>query len=97
MGGANAGGAACKKRRFEVLDRLARGGAGLSPGQRNDWSWFCHAWDSAMVKEHKDNWGTVFSEWMQNVLESGEGNAFSKFVFNESRRVFKDVAALHVP
>ena len=50
-----------------------------------------------MVKEHKDNWGKLFAEWMQCVLDSGEGNAFSKFVYNETRRVFKDVVALHVP
>ena len=33
-GSANAGGAAAKKRRFEVLDRVARIGAGLSNGQK---------------------------------------------------------------
>ena len=80
-----------------MLERMARGGSGLSPGQRNDWAWFCAAWDNAMVAEHKDHWGKLFAEWMQGVLDSGEGNAFSKFVYNETRRVFKDVVALHVP
>ena len=50
-----------------------------------------------MVAEHKDNWGKLFAEWMQGVLDSGEANAFSVFVYNETRRVFKDVVALHVP
>ena len=97
QGSANAGGPACRKRRLEVLERMARGGSGLSPGQKNDWAWFCAAWDNAMVAEHKDHWGKLFAEWMQGVLDSGEGNAFSKFVYNETRRVFKDVVALHVP
>ena len=33
-GSANAGGAAARKRRFDVLDRVARVGAGLSAGQK---------------------------------------------------------------
>ena len=32
-----------KTRRWEVLDRLARLGQGLSPEQRNDFSWFKEA------------------------------------------------------
>ena len=70
QGSLNAGGAKAKARRLEVLDRLARMGSGLSPGQRNDWSWFKEAWDQAMVTEHKENWATTFSGWVQGLLTS---------------------------
>ena len=51
-GKANAGGPKDKNNRFEVLDRLARIGAGLSAGQKNDWPWFKDAWDTEMVAQH---------------------------------------------
>jgi hypothetical protein len=97
QGSLNAGGAKAKARRLEVLDRLARMGSGLSPGQRNDWSWFKEAWDQAMVTEHKENWATTFSGWVQGLLDDETSNAFSVFVYNETCRIFKDTAALHVP
>ena len=50
-----------------------------------------------MVVEHKANWATVFAGWMQEVLNSESGNAFSKFVYNETCRIFHGCAALHVP
>jgi hypothetical protein len=97
QGSSTAGGAQGRKRRFEVLDRMARLGASLSPGQKNDWAWFREAWDQAMVAEHKANWATVFAGWMQEVLNTDSDNAFSKFVYNESCRIFHGSAALHVP
>ena len=97
QGSHNAGGAKAKSRRLEVLDRLARLKAGLSPGQRNDWAWFKEAWDQAMVNEHKENWATTFSGWMQRILEDERTNAFSVFIYNETCRIFKNTAALHVP
>ena len=96
-GNDKAGGPKARKNRFEVLDRLARIRAGLSAGQKNDWPWFKDAWDKEMVKEHGENWGSVFASWTQGVLEDESSNAFSKFVYNETCRVFHDVAALHVP
>ena len=39
-GSEKAGGPKCRNRRWEVLDRVARLGAGLSAGQSNDWQWF---------------------------------------------------------
>ena len=96
-GTANAGGARGKKARFEVLDRLARSQAGLSEGQRNDWTWFKTEWDNAMVDEHKANWAEVFSGWVQHVMSDERSNAFSEFVYNETMRVLSGVAALHVP
>ena len=97
QGSHNAGGAKAKSRRFEVLDRLARLKAGLSPGQQNDWQWFKESWDPAMVREHQDNWGSLFAGWVQTVLNDNRSNAFSLFVYNETCRVFNDTVALHVP
>ena len=93
----NAGGAKARTRRFEVLDRLARFRAGLSPGQKNDWQWFKESWDQAMVAEHGKNWGSKFAGWMQQVLDDERSNAFSCFVHTETCRVFHGIAALHVP
>ena len=85
------------KNRFDVLDRLAHLNVGLSPGQRNDWPWFKDAWDHEMVSQHRANWASVFVGWMQNVLNDERSNAFSEFVYNETRRVFDGAVALHVP
>ena len=93
----NAGGLKARKNRFEVLDRLARNGAGLSAGQKNDWPWFKEAWDKEMVRQHAANRASFFSRLMQNVLNDECSNAFSKFVYNETNRVFHATAALHVP
>ena len=93
----NAGGNKAKKLRLDVLDRLSRLKAGLSAGQRNDWQWFKDAWDHAMVSEHGPNWAPIFAGWVQNVLNDERSNAFSLFAYNETCRVFKDTAALHVP
>ena len=100
MGQNRVGGAAAKKNRLEVLDRLARLGQGLSPAQRNDFKWFKEAWDARMLQEHGDNWPELFMGWMQRLLgenEDGNGNAFSVFVHNETRRCFDGVSALRVP
>ena len=94
------GGVAAKKRRWEVLDRLARLGQGLSPAQRNDFGWFKETWDSRMLQEYGDSWPEVFMGWMQQLLgenEKGVANAFSLFVHNETRRCFDGVSALRVP
>ena len=91
---------AAKKRRWEVLDRLARLGQGLSPEQRNDFSWFKEAWDACMLQEHGDNWPRLFMWWTQGLLgenEAGHGNALSVFVHRETRRCFDGVPALRVP
>ena len=96
-GSHNAGGAKAKSRRYEVLDRLARLRAGLSPAQKNDWPWFKESWDQAMVVEHGKHWASQFSGWMQTILEDERSNAFSLFVYDETSRVFRDTAALHVP
>ena len=96
-GHAKAGGAAAKQLRFEVLDPSARRGAALSPGQRTDFTWFKNAWDARMVEEYKEKWGQTFMEWVQEVINDPSTNAFSKFVYNESKRNFNELVALHVP
>ena len=91
---------AAKKRRCEVLDRLAHLGQGLSPAQRNDFSWFKESWDASMLEEHAELWPDMFMGWMQRILvenENGDANAFSVFVHNETRRCFDGVLALRVP
>ena len=96
-GHAKGGTAAMRKRRFEVLDRLAKYGTGLSAEQKNDWAWFKHSWDEKMKAEHVKHWGSVFAGWMQGVvnqMKDGEGNAFSMFVYNETRRCFNENAIL---
>ena len=100
MGQNRVGGAAAKKNRLEVLDRLARLGQGLSPAQRNDFKWFKEAWDARMLQEHVDSWPETFMGWMQRLLgenEAGHGNAFPVFVHCETRRCFDGVPALRVP
>ena len=96
-GSGNAGGAKGRKSRMDVLDRLSHLKAGLSAGQKNDWTWFKENWDQAMVTQHEAGWAELFGKWMQNVLDDSRSNAFSVFVYNETCRVFQDVAALHVP
>ena len=79
QGKARSGGAASRKLRYEVLDRMARLGTGLSPAQRNDWVWFREAWDAKMSGDHKENWGQTFCGWMQKILNAvadGQANAF---------------------
>ena len=92
MLGANdskAGGAAARKNRWEVLDRLARNGAALSPSQRNDFDLWKRIWDEAMVEEHKGKWAETFAGWMQNIVASSEANAFSAFMHAETNRVVR--------
>ena len=89
-----------RKRRFEVLDRLARTGPGLTAEQTNDWSWFKVAWDQKMQTEHKKEWGETFAMWLQHVLneiDRGQANAFSEFVYKETCRCFDTVPALTLP
>ena len=99
QGHAKGGTAACRTRRHEVLDRMARNGIGLSVGQRNDWNWFKQAWDETMAREYTENWGGKFAEWIQGVIDrfkKGEANAFSVFVHSESSRCLHGERVLQV-
>ena len=94
------GGVAVRKLRWEVLDRLARTGTGLSAAQKNDWHWFKEAWDEKMLDEHAADWGGTFASWIKEVLdqlEAGSRNAFSLFVHSETQRCFGSTPALLVP
>ena len=100
QGKPRSGGVNARKCRFEVLDRLAQMGSGLSPAQRNDWIWFKETWDNKMCVEHAMNWGGVFAGWTQQVIDNladGMLNAFSVFVEKETRRNFKDNVMLVLP
>lgn len=93
----NAGGVQARNKRFEVLDRLAKLGQGLSPEQRNDWQWFKESWDDAMVKEYKAEWARTFAGWIQLVIRDEASNAMSKFVHRETLKIVSDVEGLKVP
>ena len=93
----NGGGYKGRILRWEVLDRLARLGAGLSDGQKNDWTWFKSSWDEAMLAENPHCWPMIFAGYVQGVLDDVRTNAFSEFVFKETSRVFSSHAALSVP
>ena len=100
LGRARSGGAAARKERVAVLDRLSKVGSGLSAEQRNEWTWFKAAWDDKMVQEHKEEWGGVFAGWMQNLVNEiaeGADNAFSVFVNNETKRCLDDAPMLELP
>ena len=93
----NGGGYKGRILRWEVLDRLARLGSGLSDDQKNDWIWFKSSWDEAMLAEHHPLWPMAFATIMQGVLGDERTNAFSVFVYNETLRVFSSHAALSLP
>ena len=63
------GGAQGKKRRLDVLDRLASLGNGLSPVQKNDWAWWKNAWDEQMMDAWEGDWPFMFATWVQNTLQ----------------------------
>ena len=101
QGQKKAGGARGQRARFDVLDRLAHLGAGLSPEQKNDWAWFKGAWDAKMVSEHDEGWPLLFAGYVQQVLDDmakeAGSNAFSSFVHRETLRCLSDQIALRVP
>ena len=98
-GKARAGGVDFKKRRKEVLQRLAAKGAKFSARGQNDWAWFLDAWDARMVDEHGPEWGNVFAGFMQHLadeLVAGNASAVINFMQTETSRVLSDVRALQV-
>ena len=94
---ANAGGAKGKRNRYEVLDRLSRHHSGLSDAQKNDFTWWKEEWDAAMLQQHKHHWAETFAGWVQRILADPSSNAFSKFMHDETVRVFHGRKALAVP
>ena len=100
QGQKKAGGAKAQKVRLDVLERLAHLGAGLTPAQRNDWTWFKTAWDAKMFSEHDHEWPALFAGRMQQVLEElaqeAGSKAFSRFMHQETLRCLSDQDALHI-
>ena len=97
-GKARGGGAAFRARRFEVMDRLLTHGK-LTPQQNNDWNWFKDAWDKHMSETHDQQWGHVFAEICQGLLDQlrqGIPAAVSNFMYNETRRCLSDVSLLRL-
>ena len=85
--------------RYEVLDNMAKFGIGLTPSQKNDWAWFREAWDEKICYEHTQELGGTFSQWMQLLddLPDGVANAFSMFMYDETKRHFSKTPMLVVP
>ena len=94
----NNGGAKCRDRRHEVLDRLARLGSGLTPQQKNDFTWFKDSWDTKCAAESPRTWGGKFAGLCQKILNDmgtpTHKHAFSVFVSNETQRHFANQGAL---
>ena len=100
QGKARSGGVAARRLRYEVLDKMAKLGTGLTPSQKNDWAWFREAWDEKMCDEHAQEWGGTFSQWMQKILDDlsdGVANAFSMFMYDETKQHFSKTPTLVVP
>jgi hypothetical protein len=95
----NGGSAQFQKTRFEVLDRV-RAIAALSAEQLNDWENFKVRLDKKMASTHGEAWADLFAGWINNVLEelaAGNANAFSDFMFRESKRVLAGLPVLVLP
>ena len=94
------GGAAAKKNRLAVLDKLARLGNGVSEAQKIDFMWFKEAWDTAMVAAHGAEWPATFAGWAQKVVndhDAGHRTAFSQFMHSETVRVLSGTVAVAFP
>ena len=93
------GSAQYQKARQEALNRVQKC-ARLSPDQQNDWKFFTTTWDSKMAELHGENWGGLFAENLQHILnrlEEGHLEALSEFMHEESTRVLGEVETLRVP
>ena len=74
--------------------------AELSDEQSNDWEFFARAWDSQLSAASCKEWGKIFAETMQGVLDkllNGEYTALSDFMERETQRVLGQLRVLAVP
>ena len=88
-----------QKNRFEVFDRV-RQVAELSPEQTGHWNYFKTTWDEEMAEAHGEDWGQLFAEMMQQLLNDlleGKTDALSVFMENEKKRVLGETPALFLP
>ena len=77
-----------------------RNAAELSDEQTNDWEFFARNWDARQAHALCTEWGVIFAETMQGVLEKllgGERTALSDFMHRETQRVLGQVSVLAVP
>ena len=94
----NVGGTTGSKRRGDVLEKIAR----LHPlpaEQRASFTWFKTEWDRLCTEKHGNAWPDLFLRKVKGVIDKlpADPNAFSVFLFDEQRKVFKDHVALVVP
>lgn len=88
-----------QKARHEVMTRV-RAIAELSLDQENDWQYFSSTWDETRAEAHGEEWGQLFAEIMQNVvneLQEGNATALSEFMRRETERILGDVGVLIIP
>ena len=88
-----------KERRSDILDRLSWLGNGLTPGQRNNFTFFKEEWDSRCAQVFGNAWPDLFLWELNGVLKRMETDpwAFSKFMHKEERDVCSGTKALLVP
>jgi len=99
QGKKNGGGEEFKKRRYEVMERIALRGCPLTSQQRNDWKWFKPAWDAKMAPEHDKAWGITFAGMMKGILEKleeGAASAVVDFMYSEIQRVLPAAEVLRI-
>ena len=96
----NCGGVAGRNARWNVLNRLAALGSGLSTAQRADFGWFQREWDAAGIHDFDAKWPETFATWMQKILDDilgGNPRAFSLFVHSETKRRLSVCLAIALP
>ena len=99
QGRTHGGTLAHQKTRHDVLERV-REVAELTAQQTCHWCFFKRAWDEAMAEAHGINWGKLFAEIVQNLLDdiyAGKTDALSLFMENERQRVLGATPALVIP
>ena len=81
-----------KTSRMAALLHLKKLKGAVSAQQLQEWDWFKDAWDDDMKKKHGKTYPEHFAGWLQHVsneMAQGDGEAFSRFMHNESRRLLE--------
>ena len=89
----------CRRARLEVMQRV-RNAAELSDEQSNDWEFFARTWDAQLALAMCKEWGRMFAETMQGLLQkllNGEQTALSDFMQRETQRVLGQLPVLAMP
>ena len=88
-----------QKRRLDVLDRI-RAVSHLTIPQAETWTVFRRAWDEKRRYAENLEWGRVFAEETQQLLNdmhNGSKDVVSKWMESERKRILSDVQCLIVP